>query len=379
MILVLILIVFIYAIILGILLIGILQLQTFKSEDNLSNILTGATCFSIVIPFRNEAEHLPKLLASIKEIDYPTASFEIIFVDDASEDNSIQLITNFFDNNPHFDYQILSNIRQSKSPKKDAITTAIEQTKNDWILTTDADCQLPINWLRTYHQFIELNNPKFIAGPIVYTADSSWVQQYQQLDGLSLQGVAMGSFGIDNPFLCNGANLGYLKSSFFNVKGFEGNDHIASGDDTFLLEKIKETFPNQVHFVKSEDAIVITQPMKNWRNIIGQRIRWASKTSKQQGSISQLVGLMVFAANLIIIVGGLFCFMNNEIVPFYLGYVIVKISMDYLFLRNSAQAFHRNVHFQYFIISFIIYPWVTVWVTFLSLIPGYRWKGRIVR
>ena len=293
MILVLILIVFIYAIILGILLIGILQLQTFKSEDNLSNILTGATCFSIVIPFRNEAEHLPKLLASIKEIDYPTASFEIIFVDDASEDNSIQLITNFFDNNPHFDYQILSNIRQSKSPKKDAITTAIEQTKNDWILTTDADCQLPINWLRTYHQFIELNNPKFIAGPIDYTADSSWVQQYQQLDGLSLQGVAMGSFGIDNPFLCNGANLGYLKSSFFNVKGFEGNDHIASGDDTFLLEKIKETFPNQVHFVKSEDAIVITQPMKNWRNIIGQRIRWASKTSKQQGSISQLVGLMV--------------------------------------------------------------------------------------
>ena len=44
------------------------------------------------------------------------------------------------------DICVLSNIQElSNSPKKDAISTALKDAKNNWIITTDADCLLPEN------------------------------------------------------------------------------------------------------------------------------------------------------------------------------------------------------------------------------------------
>ena len=47
---------------------------------------------SIIIPFRNEAENLPKLLKSIDAQEYPKHLFEVILVDDDSEDYSVKTI-----------------------------------------------------------------------------------------------------------------------------------------------------------------------------------------------------------------------------------------------------------------------------------------------
>ena len=75
-----------------------------------------------------------------------------------------------------------------------------------------------------------------IAGAVTYDCNSSFLHQFQQLDMASLQGATIGSFGIDQGFMCNGANLAYTKSLFTALDGFTGNDKIASGDDVFLGE-----------------------------------------------------------------------------------------------------------------------------------------------
>src|SRR5439155_432663 len=59
---------------------------------------------------------------------------------------------------------------------------------------------------------------------------------------------------------------------------FENIDKIASGDDMLLMHKIWKRFPVRVHYLKSRQAIVATQPMKTWKEFFNQRIRWASKT-----------------------------------------------------------------------------------------------------
>ncbi|MCB0465985.1 MAG: glycosyltransferase, partial [Aequorivita sp.] len=225
------------------------------------------THISVVIPFRNEVENLPNLLKTIDKLKYPSEMFEIIFVNDASEDTSETIISAAIEKSK-FSIKLIQNKRISNSPKKDAISEAIKNSNFEWIVTTDADCELPQNWLKTLDGFIQKNNPAMVCGPVIYESNGSFIENFQQLDGLSLQAVTIGSFGLSNQLLCNGANLAYQKNAFIKVNGFSGNNHIASGDDIFLLEKMKKAFPKRVQFLKSKDAIVTTKSQQKWRNII---------------------------------------------------------------------------------------------------------------
>ncbi len=79
-----------YLVVIALLTYGFDKVENFKLQD-----LQPKTKFSVVIPFRNEAENLPKLLASISNLNYPKAMFEVILIDDDSEDDSVSIIENF--------------------------------------------------------------------------------------------------------------------------------------------------------------------------------------------------------------------------------------------------------------------------------------------
>ena len=107
-----------YLILIGSFVFGIDKIAVFKLED-----IPSKTRFSIVIPFRNEAENLPDLLKSIETLNYPKHLFEIIFVDDESEDNSVEIIQKVLDTSrlhqdTRTDISIISNKRKTNSPKK---------------------------------------------------------------------------------------------------------------------------------------------------------------------------------------------------------------------------------------------------------------------
>ena len=278
------------------------------------------TKFSIIIPFRNEAENLPKLLESIVRLNYPKELCEFIFVNDDSNDDSSNIIKRFFANAQN-DIQIINNKRVSNSPKKDAITTAIQIAKYNWIVTTDADCLLPKNWLKTFDNFIQQNNPKMIVAPVNYQIKNSFLHRFQLLDFMSMQGTTIGGFGIDFPFMCNGANLGYKKDEFIKLNGFEGNNHIASGDDVFLFEKFLENDKNSVQFIKSQETIVTTFPVDSWTGLIQQRVRWAAKTGNFKSFKVKLIGLLVLFVNLSILtsfVGAVFQLFLLKFFGYYL-------------------------------------------------------------
>ncbi|WP_246516152.1 glycosyltransferase family 2 protein [Aequorivita echinoideorum] len=353
-----------------IILIGFRKIKIFKAENKEAN-----TTFSVVIPFRNEAENLPMLLKSISELNYPAHLFEVILINDESTDDSENIISTKIDK-LDLNIKLIQNQRFSNSPKKDAITAAVKISKFEWILTTDADCKLPKNWLQSFNNFIRKNDAVFIAAPVIYLSNGSFLQHFQQLDGFSLQAATMGSFGFQNPIFCNGANLGYKKSAFFEVQGFAGNDKIASGDDMFMLEKMKLFFPNQLHFLKCEDAIVTTLPQKSWGDAINQRVRWASKTSKQENLVSQLLGIFVVLANLYILFTPVFILFQPENFGFYMVFFISKIGIDFLVLWVSSRFFNQKMKIFKTILSIFGYPVITLLVLFGTFRGKYNWKGR---
>ena len=169
---------------------GFDTIETFKVED-----IKAETKFSVIIPFRNEAENLLELLESIKILNYPKSHYEIIFVNDDSNDDSVEIISKVLDTISktneitQTNIRIINNVRVSNSPKKDAITSAIAIAKYDWIVTTDADCILPKFWLDTIDCFIQKKHCKMVVAPVTYFNVNSFLKRFQILDFLNIQNV----------------------------------------------------------------------------------------------------------------------------------------------------------------------------------------------
>ncbi|MGV6829197.1 MAG: glycosyltransferase family 2 protein [Flavobacteriales bacterium] len=331
--------------------------------------------FSILIAFRNEEKNIPSLLKSIKELKYPTQLFEFIFINDASTDASVKLIQNELQNSAVV-YQIIDNQHFSASPKKDAITLGIKKSQFDWILTTDADCILPTRWLISYNEFISKMNPVFIAAPVKYDQSTHFLEYYQAIENCSLQTVTIGSFGLKKPLLCNGANLAYQKIAFYKVLGFKGNNHIVSGDDIFLLDKMKEQFQNSVHFLKARDATVITKPQETWKSVINQRVRWASKTGKQKSLVSKLLGLVIVFCNLFLVVGSIYTLIYTYFTIFLLVFLVLKIILDFVFIAKTHIFFKNKISVPYFLMSAFCYPFISMVIVLKSIQGNYLWKDR---
>lgn len=361
-----------YTILILLFVIGFDKVSVFQS----SLTMPERTNFSVVIPFRNEAENLPVLLDSLKQLKYNKEKLEILLVDDSSEDDSLALVKNFQCENPNITLHLLNNLRKSNSPKKDAIQTAIKKAKFEWIITTDADCVIPENWLHIFDAYIQNKCPKMLVAPVTYFQTNTFLGQFQVLDFLSLQGSTIGGFGIKKPFLCNGANLCYTKSAFEKVNAFLGNDSIASGDDIFILEKMMQTYPTEVYYLKSEECIVKTNPLKTVTELLQQRIRWASKTSAYQNSFGKIIGLVVFTTNLYLIFLLIMAFLQ-EVSWMHIGFAfLVKFNIDFALLFKTATFFKQEKVLKNYFLSSLIHPFFIVLTAVLSFGKGYRWKGR---
>ncbi|WP_343328790.1 glycosyltransferase family 2 protein [Polaribacter staleyi] len=368
-----------YAILIGSLAIG------FKNiDDYIPKNTKPETSFSVIIPFRNEAKNLPLLLKSISALNYPNNLVEFILVDDASSDNSIEVINSFFSfipneerretfkNATRIDIKVIKNVRISNSPKKDAITTAIATARNSWIITTDADCILPKNWLKILDNFIQNKNPNMVVAPVNYKVENNFLEQFQLLDFMSMQGTTIGGFGINFPFLCNGANFAYKKTTFLELNGFKGNNNIASGDDIFLFEKFIKTDKKSVRYLKSQDAIVTTFPVKSWVNLMNQRTRWAAKTSSFSSLSVKLIGLLVLLTNAFVVYS--IC-----VLPFKTMFVLfmLKMSIDLLLFLPTIKFFkHQKNFYKWYVLASLWYPFFSVFIVFKSLFFNYNWKGR---
>ncbi len=70
-------------------------------------------CVSVIIPVRNEEEHIEQCLTSVLAQDYPPDKLEIIVVDGLSDDNTREIATRVLEDNGPLDWRILTNPEQA--------------------------------------------------------------------------------------------------------------------------------------------------------------------------------------------------------------------------------------------------------------------------
>uniref|UniRef100_UPI003D7F6521 glycosyltransferase n=1 Tax=Pedobacter sp. TaxID=1411316 RepID=UPI003D7F6521 len=218
------------------------QLKTVKPV-----LKRGNTPVSIIVAARNEEAQIAKTIEDILAQDYDANLMEVIFIDDHSTDQTAQIIARY----PRIKLISLNEPITINSYKKKAIETAIGGASGKLIITTDADCLMGPNWLKTIVSYYEEHDFKMISSPVLYTAEQNFFERAQSLEFLYLIGLGASTIGNNQPSTCNGANLTYERAAFYEVGGFKGIDDLASGDDELLLHKMAARYGNKIGFLKN--------------------------------------------------------------------------------------------------------------------------------
>jgi cellulose synthase/poly-beta-1,6-N-acetylglucosamine synthase-like glycosyltransferase len=342
-----------------------------------SSSFQPTTSFSIVIPARNEETNIKACLQSIQQLNYPANLFEIIVVDDFSDDATVAAAKQFAGVNVIELKEILNE--KINSYKKKAIELGIEKATGNYIVTTDADCVVPSNWLRNFAFVIEQQPTVFIAAPVAMKEESSFIKLFQSLDFLTLQGITAASVGAGFHSMCNGANLCYSKEAFYKVDGFKHVDHIASGDDMLLMHKLYSEFPTQVHYSKAADSIVLTNPVETVGEFFRQRIRWASKADQYDDKRIFWVLLLVYLLNVFFVVLFITAFFNSRLWMLLAGSLLVKTMVELIFLMPVATFFRKEKLLLWFPLAQPFHIVYTVIAGWLGKFGSYEWKGRKVK
>ncbi len=344
---------------------------------------TVNTKVSVLIAARNEEKNIEATLRSITNQDYPAELFEIIVIDDHSTDRTAALVKDF----PATNISLIDLAKHvapgsTQSFKKKAIEVAIGQAKGSLIVTTDADCLAMPHWLRYIVSYYEIHRPKIIAAPVVFTDEHTLFQQFQSLDFIGMMGVT--GAGIHKKFLhmCNGANLAYEKAVFNEVNGFEGVDHLASGDDMLLMHKVVQRYPDQVAYLKQAGAVVTTTPKRSIQAFLNQRLRWATKTTSYQEKQVTIIWGLVWLFSVSIVLTGLASVFYPFLLWLFLLQFSIKAITDYLFLGEVARFFGRGDLMRIGVFGAAVFweIWYVVTVGLLGSVKAkYEWKGRTVK
>lgn len=335
-----------------------------------SQIKYDHTGLSLIVPIRNEEKNIISLLQYLNKQTLAFPLFEVIIIDDHSTDQSLKLLQNAAQDYP-FKISVYA-LPKDKKGKKAAATLGVAHSTYDWIVCTDADCKPHPNWLMTLAKFICTEHAVMLTAPVKITG-KGFFQKLQSIEFSALIGYGAVTLEMNQPTMCNGANMAYKKEAFMAVDGYQGNEHIPTGDDEFLLQKINKAYPNQIKFIHHPEALVSTPAKTTLRELINQRVRWTSKWKNHKNRyiyISACLAFLDFASGLFILYG----LISGQYWMFSLWFI--RFLSEYCYVRQTMRFSGINYRIYHLIALSFIYPFYAVYLGIASIFGRYSWKDR---
>jgi biofilm PGA synthesis N-glycosyltransferase PgaC len=324
---------------------------------------------SVVVAMRNEEANIENLLLSLSVQNYSPDKFEIILVDDHSEDGSEAEARKWLDRISSLKIIALD---ETEKGKKTALFKGISVAKGELIATTDADCVVPPNWLKRINETFKSEKTSLCVGTVALQNKNTFFSKLQSIEFASVMGTGISMAALGNPIMCNGANLSFRKKTFDEVGGYSGNDHIASGDDEFLMQKIRAKSPNSIHVVT--DCVVVTKPQVSFERFIHQRLRWASKWKHNSSPLARLSATYIFVIQwswLALI--GLLVFYPS---PIFVTLILSKVLLDLIVLSGTSRSLGMKFNLVAFAVLQFLYPFYVLHIGLFSQTRNHVWKGR---
>jgi len=146
--------------------------------------------------------------------------------------------------------------------------------------------------------------------------------------------------GIKKPIICNAANLGFRKSVFNAVGGYDDNLNLSSGDDEFLMQIITSKTNFNIKSCYDKKAISYTKLNKSIKEYYQQRKRWSSKGFHYSDKMITLKPIIIFLSHLWIPSQILLSKLYNQI--FFIS-AIISITLKTIFEYRIVQIASKNL------------------------------------
>lgn len=325
---------------------------------------------SIIIPFKNEANNLTYILNSLEGLEFQ-ASFEVIFIDDGSTDNSLEVISNF-QLNSRLKIRILKNRYNPDghlTSKQQAIDLGIKEAKYSLIALTDADIILDKRWLISLVGALR-EDIELIFGHTIIKNDESLFTLLQafQLEFLFAFASVFSYCGITGS--CMGNNLLIRKESYLSSGGFDAVGYSVTEDRALLyhFKRQKRKISATVPFIPT----ATTLPHKSLSAFILQVYRWA-KGGFSYGKNLFVLGLFFTLQNLILI----FSVVNIISFPYVKFIAIINFFILWLFLiltfvKNGV----RKISYYFPLYYIFLFVESLILIFYLLTNKKVLWKGR---
>jgi cellulose synthase/poly-beta-1,6-N-acetylglucosamine synthase-like glycosyltransferase len=325
---------------------------------------------SVIVAVRNEEENIRNLLADLSHQTYPQKKSQFIIADDRSTDKTWSIINDYIKKYHNFSGIKITNSLKTMTPKKHALTKAIEKSTGEIIISTDADCRVPNTWVENIVETFKDDTGIVVGYSKIDTESKRFFDHYQSIDFLALMSANAGTLGWGNAWTGSGQNIAYRRSAFDKINGFNPVAKRISGDDFYLVQAISKIA--KVIYNTNPNGFVETKPSENVREFISQRIRWASNT-RNLLNIDLLFLLFLFI-NLftnIILLSALLLTNYWQFLPMLFS---IKFLFDSLVLFYGSKLFKTKIEINAYIIWFFLQPIYTPVLGILSILGKFRWK-----
>ena len=333
---------------------------------------------SVIVPFRNEEKNISNTYISLTNQSYPADKYEIIFVNDFSDDNSLRILKNISKKENVFIYSVPIDY-STAAHKKRAIRFGIEKSRGEIIVTTDADCSHQNDWLKSLINYMD-DKTGFVSGPVQFNYSSNIFKKMQQLEFAGLVITGAGLIGSGNPIICNAANIAYRRKTFDQVGGFAYQMSLSSGDDELLMQKIHHDTNYEIRFAADNHAIVSTEANNSIKDFYHQRKRWASKGLFYTDRFLVIKLIFIYLFYLALVTQPVLGFLISELffVSFFISFLL-KIISEYLVLRKGIQLLFNSFSLKPFLLTEILQVPYIILSGFMGIFGNLYWKDRKIK
>ena len=338
---------------------------------------------SIVIAARDESATIDTCLRQLTRQTHPVELCEIIVVDDGSQDDTAARVLAFAKNHASTPTALLSTAAElgRTGSKKAALALGIERAAHEIILTTDADCEIPNAWVASMvAEFYDVD----VGMVIGYAQVGSQSERLGKLGGweavdfLHLMAAAAGSAAQGHPMAASGQSLGFRRTAFYDVGGYQRIIHRVSGDDVLLLQLMRGSGRWRIRFCASAAARVSHPASGGLASLLARRARWASNAPFQLRLDPVFFAYLActFATSLCLCLAPAAVWLEKASPTAVAALASAKVACESILAHSARRLFGRRDLARHFALWVLTQPVYILLAGMLGMVGRFRWKGK---